>query len=101
MNRYSNKFGFYELMPFPGCNQLVVSNHAFILPEYRKLGFGQAQHKERLEKIKELKYNYVVCTVRADNGAEIHILEKHGWKLLDSFFNEETNMMVHIYGRSV
>jgi hypothetical protein len=45
--------GFYELNPFPGCNQIVVSNHAFIYPAYRNGGwdgkkYGQLQHKERL-----------------------------------------------------
>ena len=28
--RFANEYGYGELNNFPGCNQLTVSNHAFI-----------------------------------------------------------------------
>ena len=54
--RFANEFGFYELNPFPGSNQIVVSNHAFIYGPWRGQGKGIQQHKERLAKAKELGY---------------------------------------------
>lgn len=85
----------------PGCNQIVVSNHAFVRPELRGQGIGQKQHKERLDKAKELGYDYIICTVREDNKAEVHILEKNGWSELSWFVNSETGNKVLIYGRQL
>ena len=93
--------GFYELNPFPGCNQIVVSNHSWIPPEKRGKGFGDKVHKDRLHMINLLGYDYAICTVKMDNIPQIRILEKNGWKLLDNFFNRETGNSVYIYGRKM
>lgn len=93
--------GFYELNPFPGCNQIVISNHVFMHKENRGRGYGSLSHKKRLSKIKALGYDYSICTVKKTNEVEIHILEKNGWKFLDSFFNRETGHEVCLYGRRV
>lgn len=99
--RFANENGFYELNPFPGCNQLVVSNHSLVYPEKRGVGVGTQEHHKRLQQIKFLGYDYVICTVKADNIPQIKILEKMGWKQLDSFLNGETNNTVFIYGRKM
>lgn len=44
-------------------------------------------------------YDYVICTVKADNIAEIKILMRNNWRCLDYFFNKETKQFVYIYGR--
>ena len=80
--RYGDEFGFFELNPFPGCNQIVVSNHAFIYPTYRGQGYGQMQHHDRLAQAMRLGYDAVLCTVDEKNVAEIHILTKNDWKRL-------------------
>lgn len=95
--RYSNMHGFYELNPMPGCNQLVVSNHAFIYPAHRGKGHGNRQHKERLLKISELGYDAAICTVNACNAAEMHILNTHGWRRVGQFVNKETGNTICIF----
>ena len=99
--RFSDEFGFYELNPFPGCNQIVVSNHAFIYPEYRGKGYGQVQHEARLEKARELGYDLILCTVNSKNLAEIHILRKYGWvEHHDSrFVNSETSNTIQVWAK--
>jgi len=92
--------GFYELNPFPGCNQIVVSNHAFLPKDMRERGRGSREHSDRLEKIESLGYDYAVCTVKSDNLAQIKILEKNLWKHLDTFYNRETENTIHLFGRS-
>lgn len=99
--RYSNSVGFYELNSFPGCNQIVISNHAFIYSQFRGQGIGQEQHKERLNTASAAGYNYVMCTVKADNDVERHILRKHGWKFLDQFHNMESGSLVEIWGQAL
>ena len=99
--RFSDAYGFYELNPFPGCNQLIVSNHAVIYQDQRGKGYGQHQHIKRLEQIKLLGFDYVICTVNTNNAGEKHILKKFGWKMLDDFHNKETGNLVEIWGRKI
>ncbi len=99
--RFGDKYGFYELNPFPGCNQIVVSNHAFIYPEYRGQGHGKRQHLERLAKAKELGYNLIMCTVKADNEQEKKILYANLWEQTSGFVNKETGNCVLIFTREL
>ena len=96
--RFSTEYGFYELDPFPGCNQIVISNHSWIAKDKRGKGIGSEEHKNRLEKIDSLGYDYVICTCKESNIPQRKILEKNGWKLLDSFLNRETENRVLLYG---
>jgi len=97
--RFGDTNGFWELNPFPGCNQLIVSNHAFIYPAKRGKGLGKNQHIARLSYASSQGYDYIMCTVNADNKAEIAILEKFHWKKLDGFVNGQTGNLVFVYGR--
>lgn len=99
--RYSDWKGFYELNPFPGCNQLVVSGHVSINRELRGKGFGNTQHLERLLRAKELGYDCIICTVKEDNVVEKHILTKNGWTKGFSFLNKETGHQVEIWAKQL
>lgn len=99
MARFSTPSGFYELNPFPGCNQIVVSNHAFVREGARGKGVGSSAHQARLQHIKELGYDYAICTVVSTNEPQINILVKNGWVCIGAFHNRETGNMVQIWGR--
>lgn len=99
--RFADDVGFYELNPFPGCNQICVSNHALIYAEERGKGLGQIQHQERLRKAEELGYDFIICSVRADNVVEITILKKNGWIMSHEFVSRETGNTVQIWGRAL
>jgi hypothetical protein len=93
--------GFWELNSFPGCNQIVVSGHAFIPESQRGQGRGDANHKKRLAQMRGFGYDYAMCTVKDGNVAQKAILAKNGWKELDWFYNNETGHGVTIYGRRI
>ena len=95
--RYATDYGFGELNSFPGCNQLVCSNHAFAYA--RGEGKGQIGHEERLKEAQRLGYDAILCTVRADNEVELHILRKHGWKKILEFHNRETSHDVELWAK--
>lgn len=97
--RFANENGYCELNPFPGCNQIVISNHAFIYPDKRGKGLGNENHKLRVERARFMGYNYLLCTVKADNIAELAILKKNDFKELDEFLNTETGNKVKIFGK--
>jgi hypothetical protein len=95
--RFTTEYGFYELNPFPGSNQIVVKNHAFV--NVKGQGHGSKQHFQSNEKAEELGYDYMLCTVREDNLAQINILKAHCWNFFDSFKSTETEHVVQIWGR--
>lgn len=95
--RFKTVSGFYELNPFPGCSQLVVSNHAFVRKELRGKGAGRTAHRARLQHARDLGYDAIICTVRADNAAQKHILSTEGWQKSAEFFNKETERFVEIW----
>ena len=97
--RFANDNGYCELNTFPGCSQIVVSNHAFIYPEKRGKGNGHKNHELRVERATFLGYDYLMCTVRANNTPELKILQKHGFKELDQFHNTNTGNDVKIFGK--
>lgn len=99
--RYKSFSGFYEINPFPGCNQICVSNHAFIPPDSRGKGLGSKQHLERLVEMKELGYDASLCTVNATNLAEIAILTRNGWMMVFTFMNRETQNQVELWARVI
>lgn len=99
--RFSNEYGFYELNPFPGCNQIVVSNHALIYEWARGRGHGQRQHENRLNQARALGYDLMLCTVREDNEVEIHILRKNGWIVEREFMSTETGHAVQLWSRNL
>jgi len=99
--RFSNENGYCELNNFPGNSQIVVSNHAFIYPEKRGKGLGRKNHQLRVERATFLGYDYIICTVKSDNSAELAILEKEGFKLLDEFLNTNTGNNNKIFGKQL
>ena len=99
--RFANEDGYCELNSFPGCSQIVVSNHAFIYPEKRGKGKGHVNHKLRVERAKFMGYDYLMCTVRADNAIELKILYANKFKYLDEFKNSESGNSVILFGKKL
>lgn len=97
--RFANEFGFCELNPFPGCGQIIVSNHAFIYPSARGKGLGTLNHEKRLQRMKDMGYDLALCTVRVGNVAQIRILKKMGWEKLIQFHNTETGHLVDLWAK--
>ncbi len=101
MTRYMSQYGYYEFNTFPGCAQLIVSNHAFIKKEHRGKGFGQQQQLNKLNLAAELGYNCIICTVKETNTPEKAILKKNGWKHVHTFFNTESGCNIEIHVRDI
>lgn len=91
--------GHYELNNFPGCNQIVISNHSCIYSEHRGKGFGLELAREKISCATEEGFDYMIATVVSTNTAQLKIMEKNGWTLLDTFFNRESGNEVNIFGR--
>lgn len=89
----------YSLTPLPGNNDILVSHGAWVNTHLRGKGLGQQLHQERIEYAKNHGQTYMLATVDADNKAQVHIMQKNGWKELDSFVSECTCHRVILFGR--
>ena len=88
-----------EISDLPGCPQIAVSHYVFLREGQKGKGQGQRAHRDRLQLMKEAGYDYALCTVIGQNAVERHILEKHGWKPLDSFSSTKTQNSVELWGK--
>lgn len=99
--RFANEFGFCELNSFPGSPQIVVSNAAYIYPKFRGKGAGRLNHELRVARAKFLGYDYLMCTVCANNTPELAIMKEHSFKELDEFVSTTTGHVIKIFGKII
>ena len=99
--RYANKYGVCELSSMPGCTQTVISHSMFIYPKYRKQGFGSINMQLRIDRCKQLGYDYMICTVAKNNIAQQKLLNKFNFKELDAFKSNKTSNNVSFYGKKI
>lgn len=97
--RFGTEFGHYELNAFPGSNQIVVATHTFIKPEYRGQGKGTEQALDKLEKVVELGYDYMLAAIVASNEPQQKIAKKLGYECLANFHNSVTGNIVQLFGK--
>lgn len=90
-----------DLTPFPGCGQIVVSHNVFLPPEYRGQGHGGKAHKERLNVMHNLGYDYALATVISTNERERAILVSNGWRIIADFNSSRSGEFILIYGRRI
>jgi len=93
--------GHYELVTLPGSPQVAVSCRAYIEKEFRGQGWGTQLAEERLKKARDLGYDYIIATVRADNAAQVKIMKNLGWEPLDSFTSRQTDQEIIVFGKKL
>jgi L-amino acid N-acyltransferase YncA len=93
--------GYYELNPFPGCNQLVVSNHATIFKAFRNKGYGARAALHRINMAESLGYDAMIATVKDSNTPQKIIMDRMGWSNVFSFENSETDNLIHVYMKNL
>lgn len=82
---------------FPETSDVCISHGVWIPHVERGKGVGDAQHKLRLEWMKKQGFKLAICTVAADNDAELAILNKNGWLCVSIFKSSYENHMTCLY----
>ncbi len=99
--RFHEGVQYYELTNLPGSSQVVVSHDLFIAPESRRKGLSYEAGYHRVSHMKQLGYDYAICTVNAANEPELKQLTANGWMLLDQFFSSKTEHTVQLWGKAL
>jgi len=94
-----NHFG--DITPLPGCNQVAVSHGVFTVPHMRGVGRGYGYMGERLDRMTELGYDYVLATVIRDNEPQIRLMRRHALQELSSFMSSYSGKEIVLFGRGL
>ena len=90
-----------EITSLPGCSQIAVSHSVFLPLSQRGKDLAIPANKERQSFcFNEMLYDYMLCTINTDNKAQKRVLEKTGWRKLDSFVSRKTQHLVEIWGKN-
>jgi ribosomal protein S18 acetylase RimI-like enzyme len=72
--------GYAYIDPFAGDSDIAHIHSVYVPEKDRGQGIGDAQHKERLEFLRNSGFSWALCTANSHNDPEIKILEKNGWE---------------------
>lgn len=80
------------------CCGILVSTDTFIAEQMRGRGIAHEFMNLKIAIAKEFGYSLLMATVDiGNNPAEVHILEKFGWKKVDEFINKRTRHTLGIF----
>jgi hypothetical protein len=98
---YEREVCVFSLEQLPGCCGVLISYHVNVRLPYQNKGVNSFLQGIREEIARHNGYTMLMCTTTGDNLHEIHILEKYGWKLADSFNNKRTTNDVLVYTKTL
>ena len=92
----------FTLVQQINCCGILVSTRTWVTEKWQGQGTAQTMMPLKEALAVEFGYGMLLATVNiTGNPAEVHILEKFGWKLGDSFINPRTRNEVGIYTKDL
>jgi len=98
MTRFAAKDGAFEIDSLPSQCQVAICHGFYIKPDSRGQGAAHTLKQYQNDCIKDLGYNYAICTVVASNMAQKRVLTRQGWIKLTDFYSERQDEDVEIWG---
>ena len=88
----------FTLKQMIGCCGILVSTNTYVDKKYQGQGIAHEFMELKIAIAKELGYSMMMSTVDiGNNPAEVHILEKFGWKKIQEFVNKRTKHTLGIF----
>lgn len=98
MSRHVDENGGFELDSLPGQCQVAICHSFFITEAQRGRGKGKALKQSQRRVLRQLHYDFGVCTVSANNAAQKRVLEAAGWTKLAEFPNRRLAETTELWG---
>lgn len=96
--RHHHPAGAFEITSLPGQSQVAVCHSLFVLDHQRGHGHGHSLKASQRHILQALHYDYAICTVAAENAAQIEILRQAGWQKLAEFKNRRSCETTELWG---
>lgn len=100
MTRYAYGPSAFEIDSLPSQCQVAICHGFFVKPESRGQGLAHLAKMEQARLLKDLAYDYAICTVMASNQAQKRVLEKAGWAHLTEFYSARQDEQIEIWGKA-
>ena len=101
MTRHANIYGCYEIDSIPGQPQIAHCHSFFVPIDRRGLKLGHALKEHQVKTLAAELYDYATATVDSGNEAQKRVLEKAGFRRLDTFTNSKTGGTTELWGRQI
>lgn len=98
MARFATDGGAFEVESLPGQAQVAICHSFFVKADRRNQHHGHALKALQNIIIKEMNFDYAICTVSSKNEAQKKVLTKAGWMFLTNFENRRLNEITEIWG---
>lgn len=98
MMRHSNEDGSFEITSLPGQSQVAICHSFFVRTSRRGRGLGKGLKTTQNNVLRQLHYDFAICTVAEKNIAQKTILTHSGWRFMSSFYNTRLSETTEIWG---
>jgi RimJ/RimL family protein N-acetyltransferase len=85
--RFCNDIGVFEIDSLPSQVQVGVCHGFFVHEHKRGQGLASVLHARQIKELRDLGYDYAICTVSGENPAQSKAIKNAGWTLTNTFFN--------------
>lgn len=87
----------FQLVEQVNCCGVIVSTRTYVYNSVKDMGYAQEMMELKIALAKEFGYSAMLATVVMKNEAEVHILEKFGWKCGETFVNTRSKNELGIF----
>lgn len=87
----------FQLIEQINCCGVLVSTRTYVNKFIKDEGYAQEMMELKIALAKEFGYSAMLATVVMKNEAEVHILEKFGWKCGETFINTRSKNELGIF----
>lgn len=101
MTRHATPYGAFHIEPVPSQPQIAICHGLFVSEGMRGQGLGHMLKAAQEAQLKRDLYDYAICTCDGANAKQQAVLERAGWRKIDTFNNTKTGAETQVWGRRV
>lgn len=101
MSRFSYDEGVFSIEPLPSQPQVAHCHNFFVMSDRRGHGRGHALKERQMMTLRNLGYDFAICTVDSQNAAQKKVLSKAGWPRMAPFSNSKTGGQTEVWGCAI
>jgi GNAT superfamily N-acetyltransferase len=95
--RFSTDIGCFEIDSMPSQCQVAIAHGFFIHEHKRGQGLASVLHARQIKELRNLGYDYAICTVSGDNPAQSKAIKNAGWTLTNTFYNRRISKQTEVW----
>lgn len=99
--RFANQDGAFEIDSLPSQCQVAICHGFYVNPQKRGLGLSHTLKNTQAQTLRDLDYDYAICTVLSSNIAQKRVLFSSGWRKIGQFFSKRQNEKVELWSCEV